>query len=626
MYLSHYGFKKRPFSISPDPSFLWLGEKHSEGLASLRYGILESKGFLLLTGDIGTGKTAMVNRLIRQINLNVIVATIPDPNMELIDFYNILADEFKMDSFFESKGDFLIHFKRFLVDTYGHHKKALLIIDEAQRLDHELLEEIRLLSNIEFDNRKLINIFLVGQSELRKMLLEERNKSFRHRIAVYYHIEPLNAQETASYIEYRIKVAGSSWKLFSTEAIGEIHNFSQGYPRLINIICDNALMSGYAAGLAMIDGDIVRECASELQIFGNVDAPRSKQPASVRYDPPSSPPTVNQHETLAEQPKIINYIDFPEKRSNFKVAGIYIIFIILFALAVSLIFSARFKQSPGLTKRVNDILKSAGIVENKQKVQQENIISDENPTKTVSDQSASEKLQKPENIEEIYISNKIPENTATDGQSNILADNELFKARLTEEAESDHLTDYDALKARLTKEAQSSIVADSEAFKAQPEGKGSSADQEPIVNGLKTSSVEAVDQTALPIPSRSSLMSSGLKFIVYFSPNSTGLTSNALEIMHKITEILSQYPDASIFIEGYGSSYGNSRYNQKLSQLRANVVKSYFVRQGVAKSRIKTTEIRSTNPLGANATQPGNIKEHQVEINVKIRPKGDPAN
>ena len=607
MYLSHYGFKKRPFSISPDPSFLWLGEKHSEGLASLRYGILESKGFLLLTGDIGTGKTAMVNRLIRQINLNVIAATIPDPNMELIDFYNILADEFKMDSFFESKGDFLIHFKRFLVDTYGHHKKALLIIDEAQRLDHELLEEIRLLSNIEFDNRKLINIFLVGQSELRKMLMEERNKSFRHRIAVFYHIEPLNAQETASYIEYRIKVAGSTWKLFSTEAIGEIHNFSQGYPRLINIICDNALMSGYAAGLTMIDGDIVRECASELQISGNVDGPRSKQPAIVRYDPHSSPPTVIKDETLAEQPKIINYIDFPEKRSNFKVAGIYIIFIILFALAVSLIFTTRFEQSPGLTKQVNDILKSGGIVENKQKVQKEIIISDENTAKTVSDQSASEKLQKPENIEEIYISNEIGENTGADGQSNILAGNEAFKARLT-------------------KEAQSSIVADSEAFKAQPEGKGSSADKEPIINGLKTSSVEAVDQTALPIPSHSSLMSAGLKFIVYFSPNSTGLTSNALEIMNKITEILSQYPDASIFIEGYGSPYGNSRYNQKLSQLRANVVKSYFVRQGVAKSRIKTTEIRSTNPLGANATQPGNIKEHQVEINVKIRPKGDPAN
>ena len=607
MYLTHYGFKKRPFGISPDPSFLWLGEKHSEGLAALRYGILKNKGFLLLTGDIGTGKTVLLNRLIRQINLKVNVATIPDPNMEPIDFCNILADEFKLGSTFTSKGDFLIHFKRFLVDTCGHHKKALLIIDEAQRLDHGLLEQIRLLSNIEFDSKKLINIFLVGQSELRRTLLEERNKSFRQRIAVNYHIEPLNALETASYIEFRLKVAGSTSKIFSTQAISEIHSFSQGYPRLINIICDHALMSGYAASSMMIDADVIKECASELQVISNADVSHSTQPTANQYEPPAERSTVIQDDTSADQPQVINYIDIPEKRSYLKVAGIYAIFFIVFVLSLALIFNSSFEHYPRLAEQVNDILISGGIIENRQKESEIIIMPDENTEEVISDPTSDDTFEQLINMEENYIVNEISENAFEGGQSNILADFEDFKARLVEKA-------------------QSSIVADSEDYRALPEGKGSSEDKDLNIDGLQTSSAGPVEQSAPPIPTRSFLMSTGLKFIVYFSPNSTGLTGEALEIINTITKILARYPDARILIEGYGGPYDNYRYNQKLSHLRANVVKSYLVRRGVAKSRVKTAEMRSTELLGANALRQGKIREHQVDINVKIRPVGAPEN
>ncbi|MCK5471474.1 MAG: AAA family ATPase, partial [Cyclobacteriaceae bacterium] len=176
MYLNHYDLKNKPFNISPDPNFLWLGEKHAEALAGLQYGILENKGFVLLTGEIGAGKTLLINSLIKSINEDIIVATIPDPRLELIDFYNILAIRFKMDRRFERKGDFLIHFEEFLIKANGQGKKVLLIIDEAQRIKSELLDEIRVLSNIECENRKLINIFFVGQRELKELLLEERNR------------------------------------------------------------------------------------------------------------------------------------------------------------------------------------------------------------------------------------------------------------------------------------------------------------------------------------------------------------------------------------------------------------------------------------------------------------------
>jgi general secretion pathway protein A len=266
MYLAFYQLTHKPFQITTDPKFLWLGEKHTEALATLKYGILEDKGFLLLTGDVGTGKTALIKLLVKTINVAAIVATVPDPGMEAIDFFNCLASEFRMHRRFASKGEFLIEFKQFLLKAYSSHQKVLLIIDEAQRLTIEMLEQVRLLSNIELENRKLINIFFVGQTEFNRTLLDERSKAVRQRITVSHHIEPLMEAETPLYILHRLKVAGAHREIFTPDAIRRIHTFSRGYPRLINIICDHALLTGYAAGVKSIDVDIIRECEKELRL------------------------------------------------------------------------------------------------------------------------------------------------------------------------------------------------------------------------------------------------------------------------------------------------------------------------------------------------------------------------
>ena len=160
--------------MSPDPQFLWLGEKHQEALATLEYGILESKGFLLLTGDAGTGKTLLINALAKSTRVQAIIAAIPDPDLEIMDFFNFLSEEFQMHKNFETKGAFLIEFKHFLYEVYQSEGKVLLIIDEAQRLNHDLLDQIRILSNIEYNYTKLINIFVVGQSEFNQILREDR--------------------------------------------------------------------------------------------------------------------------------------------------------------------------------------------------------------------------------------------------------------------------------------------------------------------------------------------------------------------------------------------------------------------------------------------------------------------
>ena len=281
MYQPFYDLKAKPFQITSDPKSLWLGEKHSEALATLKYGILENKGFLLLTGDIGTGKTVLINQLTRMIDVAAIVATIPDPGLTTMDFFKFLAQEFNIKGKFASKGDFLILLKQFLVNAESTHKKVLLIVDEAQRLNNELLEQIRLLSNIEFDNLKLINIFFVGQTEFNEILLDERNKAVRQRITVNFHIEPLDASETGKYIRHRLKVAGATREIFSDDAIRAVHHFSSGYPRLINILCDHALLTGYGAGLATIDVETIKECERELRIPVNKEKVGPRQAASA---------------------------------------------------------------------------------------------------------------------------------------------------------------------------------------------------------------------------------------------------------------------------------------------------------------------------------------------------------
>ena len=277
MYLSHYRLTEKPFQLSPDPRFLWLGEQHKEALASLEYGIRASKGFILLTGDVGTGKTTLINAIIRRWKNNSVIASVSDPQMETIYIYNFLANSFGMNRRFESKGDFLVKLSHLLFTIYKNNKKLVLIIDEAQRLNHELLEEIRHLSNIELQNTKLLSIILAGQNELNDLLRQDINRAIRQRIAINYHLKPLTKKDTGDYLRHRLKIAGTERKIFKANALPEIMSFSRGYPRLINTMCDHSLLTGYVKGVREIDAKIVRECSKELLLPGE----REQRPAQA---------------------------------------------------------------------------------------------------------------------------------------------------------------------------------------------------------------------------------------------------------------------------------------------------------------------------------------------------------
>lgn len=266
MYLDYFNLTATPFDLSPGPRFFWLGEKHTEALAALKNAILENRGFLLLTGDVGVGKTALIHRLLQDLDQSTVIANIPDPGLDTLDFFNILASEFHMARKFNSKGEFLIELKKFLRKTHAVQKNVLLIIDEAQRLNEEILEQVRLLSNIEMSDRKLINIFFVGQPEFSDLLMDPVNRAVRQRIIISFHFDSLTERDCGHYIRHRLKVAGAMRDIFSPDAIDEIYRFSRGCPRLINIVCDHALLCAYSAGVTTIGADVIEECEQDLRI------------------------------------------------------------------------------------------------------------------------------------------------------------------------------------------------------------------------------------------------------------------------------------------------------------------------------------------------------------------------
>ena len=281
MYLDYYQLAQKPFQINTDPAFLWFGEKHKEALATLKYGVLDNKSFLLLTGEVGVGKTTIINALLQILDENDLAVTVQDPGFDRMDFFNYIAESFGLSEDFQTKRTFWVSFGKFLLKCYYQGRRVLLIIDECQLLAPELLEEIRLLSNLEKNGAKLINIFLVGQLEFNDVLLRPENNAIRQRITVNYNIPPLTYPETEQYIEYRLNAAGAGRKIFKKNAIREIFRYSKGYPRLINIIADRAMLTGYINSAKYIKKKTVRECARELEITSADAAARKQQKQSA---------------------------------------------------------------------------------------------------------------------------------------------------------------------------------------------------------------------------------------------------------------------------------------------------------------------------------------------------------
>jgi general secretion pathway protein A len=267
VYQEYYGLSAAPFEMTPDPGMLYLGDTHREGLATLLYAVQARKGFLVLSGEVGTGKTTLLHALLSQLDPETPSAFIFNPRLEPLDFFRMVFDELGIEEACRTKAEYLLTLNEFLIDCIKRDRPALLIIDEAQNLSPEMLEEVRLLSNLETPTSKLLQIMLVGQPELDEVLDRPDLRQLRQRIALRHHLRPFDAEELDHYIEERLRLAGYTGAgLFKKAARRELLSLTGGVPRLINSLCDSALLLGYSRNLESIGGDVIREVAADLHL------------------------------------------------------------------------------------------------------------------------------------------------------------------------------------------------------------------------------------------------------------------------------------------------------------------------------------------------------------------------
>jgi len=266
VYSNHFGLREPGFSIAPDPHYLFLGRQHREALAHLLYGAGESGGFVLLTGEVGTGKTTVCRAFLAQLPEAVDVALILNPALTVQELMRAICEEFHIElpPGERSLKTLVDHLNAYLLDAHARGRHPLLIIDEAQNLRPRVLEQIRLLTNLETSRHKLLQVFLIGQPELRRLLARDSLRQLDQRITARFHLRPFDQDETLDYIRHRLRVAGGERALLTPAAMRRVHRVTGGVPRLINILCDRALLGAYVTGAPQVDAAIVERAAREL--------------------------------------------------------------------------------------------------------------------------------------------------------------------------------------------------------------------------------------------------------------------------------------------------------------------------------------------------------------------------
>lgn len=295
VYQKYFGFSQRPFNITPDPSFLYRSSCHKEALAQLSYGVRARKGFIVLTGEVGTGKTTLINALLAELNSKTQTALVFNLITTPIDLLRYVCDDYGLTNPRTSLSDihdYLILLNDYLLKKYRSGENCALIIDEAQNLSSEVLESIRLLSNFETSKDKLLQILLVGQPELSDRLNSQELRQLKQRVALRHHLRSLTAKECEEYILCRLAIANGDPRIFTREALEAVYVYSKGIPRVINVLGDNALLTAYALGKKRVDGVIIKEVAEDFCLSNGVVNARVLDPAPM-HRTNGSPPHLN---------------------------------------------------------------------------------------------------------------------------------------------------------------------------------------------------------------------------------------------------------------------------------------------------------------------------------------------
>lgn len=279
MYEQYYGFSERPFALLPDPAFLYLSQDHGMALTLLRYSLINKQGFTVITGEVGAGKTTLINRLLSEMGDELTVGLINFTHNAFGELSEWVLMAFGLDYKNKSKVEIYDDFVTFLIKEYSEGRRVVLVIDEAQNMEPRVLEEVRMLSNVNAQKDYLLHLILVGQPELRTMLQRSELRQLTQRVSVYYHVGELSLIETTAYINHRIQVVGGSPDLFSAESVELIWNASKGVPRIINTLCDLALVYGYSATRPTITEETVNEVLADRSTMSLLPGDASQRDA-----------------------------------------------------------------------------------------------------------------------------------------------------------------------------------------------------------------------------------------------------------------------------------------------------------------------------------------------------------
>ena len=601
MYTSFYNLTCKPFQISSDPSFIWLGENHKEALATLKYGVLDNKGFLLLTGDVGTGKTTLINTLISNLSEQVIFASVPDPKLEKIDFLNYIADSFGINEDFTSKGKFIRAFSHFLRNAYEQNKSVLLVIDEAQLLTQELLEEIRLLSNINIENSTILNIFFVGQNEFNEVISRPENRAVLHRLTLNYQLEPLTLEQTREYIKHRMKVSGTTEEIFSPSATKEIYRYSEGLPRRINVICDHCLITGYVAEKKVIADKDVLGCIRELYITPYNEFQIFQDLLGTEVSPANT--QKNKKGSLLKSLSIICLSVFA-----------FLLLYYLFPKPFIAIHDSTTNQL--FPSNAESISSEPNVIENASDSTTLNSgkslsVTHENDLKLYFP-DAPDNADNPTTQHEVIGSitqTKTDENREVKDQSTLIVVNTEAPASINETAESaiplEHVdTEETTLQVTNNEDSTHAIddFGDNQIMFTVPD---------PIV------SPENNEKYSYS-PERETLISEqpDQPLIIRFDRNSVHFTSLDYNLVDGYVDHLLSSPNSIAMVSGYTDSSGSPDYNYLISKYRAEIVKSYLIGRGVSESQIRVVGFGPRKPIADNDTEEGRELNRRVEVSL----------
>ncbi|HBT97235.1 MAG TPA: hypothetical protein DEB25_06205 [Desulfobulbaceae bacterium] len=552
MHKSFYGLDCEPFDLQPDPTFLWMGEKYREALSVLRYGILDNKGFVLLTGESGVGKTTLLRALTESLPPDILWAFIANPNVLKMEMFNIIGQGFGMNKEYNSKVEFMLDFQAFLKERHGENKKMLLIVDSAHLISEENLEELRLLSNIEQDDAKLLHIFFSAQPSFNATLTRPGNDAIRQRLNLIHTIEPLTALETSDYIKHRFSVAGAENRILTEKAIRSVHHFSGGIPKKINVICQQLLIEGAKRKRRIIDQGAVQECMRRFTLPDN----------SIRMDSAAGPARGRGDSEESFNPRML-------------VIGIS-------ALAL-------LAAGAGYFFWWQPIPKSQTVP----------VVATTTPMKT--DAPSAGAVNPQININNPVATGPATTPAASNTPGNSQADNDL-KENQAARSEPSSKTDTTAAQPELAAATHPQAANDGieEVIIIKP------SQQKIRIAPLQQDAKRTVSAKALP----------RLKAILPLRANSLSLTDEGHAELADFVRKFKEAGQGKIEVRGYVSSDNAAPANTRLSIRRAEAVRDMLMDIGVDRASIKVRGMGIQNPLADNDTLEGRSKNRRVELEI----------